>query len=142
MGNACDHNLCDEESLCRFCRVFGYGNWPELPERMKHFAAMLDAACGRPGVRPLTYDEMIVLRSTLVEARLKLQEMTEEHAAACQDRDAIRIERDEARREVCVWQGLDTGSTPRDTATVRGWDCYTGQSAMEELARLDEETKQ
>jgi hypothetical protein len=33
-------------------------------------------------------------------------------------------ERDEARREVCVWQGLDTGSTPRDTATVRGWDCF------------------
>ena len=94
MGNACDHNLCDEESLCRFCRVFGYGNWPELPERMKHFAAMLDAACGRPGVRPLTYDEMVVLRSTLVEARLKLQEMTER------------------------------------------------QAAMDELARLDEETKQ
>jgi hypothetical protein len=61
---------------------------------MKHFAAMLDAACGRPGVRPLTYDEMIVLRSTLVEARLKLQEMTER------------------------------------------------QAAMDELARLDEETKQ
>jgi len=38
--------------------------------------------------------------------------------------DALR-ERDEARREVCVWQGLDTGNTPRDTATVRGWDCYT-----------------
>jgi len=33
-------------------------------------------------------------------------------------------ERDEARREVCVWQGLDTGNTPRDTATVRGWDCF------------------
>jgi hypothetical protein len=37
----------------------------------------------------------------------------------------LRAERDEARREVCVWQGLDTGNTPRDTATVRGWDCYT-----------------
>jgi hypothetical protein len=36
----------------------------------------------------------------------------------------IASERDEARREVCVWQGLDTGSTPRDTATVRGWDCF------------------
>ena len=36
----------------------------------------------------------------------------------------VRKERDEARREVCVWQGLDTGSTPRDTATVRGWDCF------------------
>jgi hypothetical protein len=37
---------------------------------------------------------------------------------------ALIAERDEARREVCVWQGLDTGSTPRDTATVRGWDCF------------------
>jgi hypothetical protein len=37
---------------------------------------------------------------------------------------ALTAERDEARREVCVWQGLDTGSTPRDTATVRGWDCF------------------
>jgi hypothetical protein len=36
----------------------------------------------------------------------------------------LTAERDEARREVCVWQGLETGSTPRDTATVRGWDCY------------------
>jgi hypothetical protein len=36
----------------------------------------------------------------------------------------LRDERNEARREVCVWQGLDTGSTPRDTATVRGWDCF------------------
>jgi hypothetical protein len=39
--------------------------------------------------------------------------------------EQLRKERDEARREVCVWQGLDTGNTPRDTATVRGWDCYT-----------------
>ncbi len=37
---------------------------------------------------------------------------------------ALTAERDEARREVCVWQGLDTGSTPCDTATVRGWDCF------------------
>jgi hypothetical protein len=36
----------------------------------------------------------------------------------------LTAERDEARREVCVWQGLDTGSTPRNTATVRGWDCF------------------
>jgi hypothetical protein len=41
-----------------------------------------------------------------------------------QELERLRAERDEARREVCVWQGLDTGSTPRDTATVRGWDCF------------------
>ena len=38
--------------------------------------------------------------------------------------DVLIKERDEARREVCIWQGLDTGNTPRDTATIRGWDCY------------------
>jgi hypothetical protein len=38
--------------------------------------------------------------------------------------DRLTAERDEARREVCVWQGLDTGNTPRDTATVRGWNCF------------------
>ena len=43
---------------------------------------------------------------------------------AADEIEKLRKERDEARREVCVWQGLDTGSTPRDTATVRGWDCF------------------
>jgi hypothetical protein len=38
--------------------------------------------------------------------------------------EQLRAERDEARRKVCVWQGLDTGNTPRETAAVRGWDCY------------------
>lgn len=123
MSNACDHNLCDEESLCRFCRVFGYGNWPNLQDRMSHFGHALEAACRKPGVRPLTYDEMIVLRSTLVEARLKLQEMTEEHAAACRDRDAIRAERDEARREVCNLMHK-TGFLNGDYADSRGWDCF------------------
>lgn len=128
MGNACEHGLCDDESLCRYCRVFGYGNWPELPERMAHFAQALEVACRKPGVRPLAYDEMIVLRSTLVEARLKLQEMTEEHAAACQDRDVIRAERDEARREVCEFcesgDGINSDEDARGIASERGWDCF------------------
>ncbi len=38
--------------------------------------------------------------------------------------ERLRKERDEARREVCIWQGLDTGNTPCDTATIRGWDCF------------------
>jgi hypothetical protein len=36
----------------------------------------------------------------------------------------LTAERDEARREVCVWQGLDTGNTARETASIRGWDCF------------------
>lgn len=42
--------------------------------------------------------------------------------------DVLIKERDEARREVCIWQGLDTGNTPRDTATIRGWDCFKEDS--------------
>ena len=36
----------------------------------------------------------------------------------------LRGERDEARREVCAWQGAMSGKSFRDTATVRGWDCF------------------
>lgn len=50
----------------------------------------------------------------------------------------LKSERDEARREVCLWQGLDTGNTPRDTAMVRGWDCFEN-SPLDRLAKLDEE---
>jgi hypothetical protein len=82
----------------------------------------------------LALDEM---KAQLEEARRQLKVMTEEHRLACEDRDLMQRERDEARREVCVWQGLDTGSTPRDTATVRGWDCF-GQDTCKEAH--DEET--
>jgi hypothetical protein len=59
-------------------------------------------------------------------------EMEASHIAELKDqisslRAGLQIaldQRDEARQEVCVWQGLDTGNTPRDTATVRGWNCF------------------
>jgi hypothetical protein len=54
--------------------------------------------------------------------------------------DRLRAERDEARREVCVWQGLDTGSTPRDTATVRGWDCFKQTMCKEAQNDLEADT--
>ena len=38
--------------------------------------------------------------------------------------DVLRAERDEARREVCVWQGLDTATKSNEVARVRGWDCF------------------
>jgi hypothetical protein len=70
-GNACEHGLCDDESYCRYCRVFGYGNWPELPERLKNFIERLDAICRLP-TRTLTHDEIVVLRSSIAEAREEL----------------------------------------------------------------------
>jgi len=36
----------------------------------------------------------------------------------------LLAERDEARREVCVWQGLDTATKSNEVARVRGWDCF------------------
>jgi hypothetical protein len=33
-------------------------------------------------------------------------------------------QRDEARREVCAWQGATSGKSFKDTAAVRGWDCF------------------
>jgi len=38
--------------------------------------------------------------------------------------ERLRLERDEARREVCAWQGATSGKSFRDTAAVRGWDCF------------------
>jgi hypothetical protein len=55
-----------------------------------------------------------IIRTVLVEQKMIYEERIAE----------LIKERDEARREVCVWQGLDTGNTPRETAAVRGWDCY------------------
>jgi hypothetical protein len=35
-----------------------------------------------------------------------------------------KAERDEARREVCAWQGATSEKSFRDIATIRGWDCW------------------
>lgn len=36
----------------------------------------------------------------------------------------LRKERDEARREVCAWQGATSGKSFKDIATIRGWECF------------------
>lgn len=33
-------------------------------------------------------------------------------------------QRDEARREVCAWQSGWSGKVFKDTAAVRGWNCF------------------
>ena len=56
--------------------------------------------------------------------------------------ERLRAERDEARRECCTWQGLESGKSKQDVATSRGWDCFKrqgSQEAMNRLAELDEE---
>jgi hypothetical protein len=41
-----------------------------------------------------------------------------------QDIKTLQDQRDEARREVCAWQGATSGKSFKDTASVRGWDCF------------------
>jgi hypothetical protein len=58
--------------------------------------------------------------------------------------ERLTAERDDARKEVCLWQGLDNGKTSEEVAKVRGWDCFEKpkteqQKAMDRLAQLDEE---
>ena len=40
------------------------------------------------------------------------------------DIKTLQDQRDEARREVCAWQGATSGKSFRDTAVLRGWDCF------------------
>jgi hypothetical protein len=61
----------------------------------------------------------------LVEA---LRDELTERIDMC-DRRTVKIleltdQRDEARREVCAWQGATSGKSFRDTAVLRGWDCF------------------
>ena len=53
----------------------------------------------------------------------------------------LRKERDEARRESCVW-GSRTEMGARSLAKFKGWDCFKKeetQQAMNNIAKLDEE---
>ena len=41
----------------------------------------------------------------------------------------LRAERDEARRQVCLWQEVVTRKTSKQIAEVRGWDCFADKNA-------------
>jgi NAD-specific glutamate dehydrogenase len=66
------------------------------------------------------------LREQIKRLRVDLKLMTEEHRAACEDRDLMMRERDEARWEVCEWVALQTKRTAREVADGRCWDCFKG----------------
>ena len=56
-------------------------------------------------------------------------------------REAKR-DRDEARREFCLWKGAVKGIPREKIAEEQGWDCFVTQKreeAMDRLAQLDEE---
>jgi len=74
----------------------------------------------------------IVELLTMVDAlRVDLEVMTQEHRAACQDRDLMIRERDEARRMWCEAEAVgnclsvdDMYRRARAEAKRREWDCY------------------
>ena len=62
-------------------------------------------------------DEIERLRNDLDGSQLA-------YRGASYDRDRMRAERDEARREVCEWVSLSLKRTPREVEIKRGWDCF------------------
>jgi hypothetical protein len=64
------------------------------------------------------------------EARRELEVMTEEHRLACEDRDLMQEQRDEARREVCALEA-DTIEDQREYAKQRGWTCFEKDTCKE-----------
>jgi hypothetical protein len=63
--------------------------------------------------------------------------------ALCKERDRALAERDEARREVCMWQSISPQHDTNgifDIADQRGWDCYKKQNeALDRIAQFDQE---
>jgi len=67
----------------------------------------------------------IVELLTMVDAlRVDLEVMTQEHRAACQDRDLMIRERDEARQMYCKMTSRDNVESARYIADRHGWDCF------------------
>lgn len=65
-GSACPYGLCDSESMCRTCRVFGYGRDHDLIDRLAELPSHLHPS------RPIRYDVLQELRRALVEAHAEL----------------------------------------------------------------------
>ncbi len=75
------------------------------------------------GIGGYHHDIVQEMIAEIERLRADLQLMTEEHRAACEDRDLMMRERDEARRMVC---GLDADimEDQIEYAKHRGWDCF------------------
>jgi NAD-specific glutamate dehydrogenase len=62
------------------------------------------------------------LREQIKRLRVDLKLMTEEHRAACEDRDLMMRERDEARWRLCKVVGDNRGVWGCEIAKENGWD--------------------
>ena len=103
-----------------------------------------DAACG--DLRIAMAAKLAIFEIERLRADLKV--MTEEHRLACEDRDLMQSERDEARRWICEQKASLTNHDAKWWAQVHTWDCFereqgandpSPESPLDRLARLDEE---
>ena len=62
-------------------------------------------------------------------------------AGTCAENAKLRRERDEARREVCEMNSIESSNesvdflslTPQDIADERGWDCYASDTLSQDV---------
>lgn len=79
----------------------------------------------------------------LVDLLNQIRRMENERVDLLQVIASLRAERDEARREVCMWQSISPQHDTNgifDIADQRGWDCYKKQNeALDRIAQFDQE---
>ena len=75
------------------------------------------------------------------EARRELKVMTEEHRLACEDRDLMQRERDEARQMYCnAMTDHCEEHEARQIAKEQGWDCFEITMCKEAQHDLEADT--
>lgn len=72
--------------------------------------------------------EIQQLRAERYEAERTILRLESQYGVAVKDRDVARVERDEARREVCDCMNTDESGCVKygseEAAISRGWDCF------------------
>lgn len=72
----------------------------------------------------LSEDEVRRLRSRCEMEASHIAELKDQISSLRAGLAIALDQRDEARREVCAWQSGWSGKLFKDTAAVRGWDCF------------------
>ena len=79
------------------------------------------------------------LRAERYEAERTILRLESQYGVAVKDRDVARVERDEARREVCDCMNTDESGCVKygseEAAISRGWDCFKEEMACDTLSQ-------
>ena len=102
--------------------LVGHIEFAQVTDAVKELAAMAD--------RELASDARKA-HADVTEALEELLSTIEEQKAEIK---RLRMERDEARREVCDWMNTDESgcvkSGSAETAIERGWDCFKNRETL------------